>query len=51
MGAIASQVIGVSIVYLSFIQAQIKEEIKALRHCTLCGESTGHRWIPITKGQ
>ena len=34
-----------------FIRAQIKENIKAPRHWPLCGEFTGHRWIPRTKGQ
>ena len=34
-----------------FIQVQIKENIKALRHWPLCGEFTGDRWIPRTKGQ
>ena len=34
-----------------FIRAQIKENIKAPRHWPLCGEFTGHRWIPHTKGQ
>ena len=34
-----------------FIQAQIKENIKAPRHWPLCGEFTGDRWIPRTKGQ
>ena len=34
-----------------FIQAQIKENIKALRHWPLCGEFTGDRWIPRTNGQ
>ena len=29
-----------------FIQAQIKENIKALRHRPLCWEFTGDRWIP-----
>ena len=29
----------------AFIQAQIKENIKAPRHWSLCGEFTGHRWI------
>ena len=33
-----------------FVQAQIKENIKAPRHWPLWGESTGHRWIPLTKG-
>ena len=35
----------------SCIQAQFKENIKAPRHWPLCGEFTGHRWIPRTKGQ
>ena len=34
-----------------FIQAQIKENIKAPRHCPLCGEFTGDRLIPRTKDQ
>ena len=35
----------------AFIQAQIKENIKAPRHWPLWGEFTSHRWIPRTKGQ
>ena len=34
-----------------FIQAQIKENIKAPRHWPLWGEFTGDRWISHTKGQ
>ena len=34
-----------------FVQAQNKENIKALHHWTLCVEFTGDRWIPRTKGQ
>ena len=34
-----------------FIQAPIKEDIKAPRHWPLWGEFTGDRWIPRTKGQ
>ena len=34
-----------------FIQAQIKENIKALRYWPLCGEFTGDQLIPHTKGQ
>ena len=34
-----------------FIQAQIKENIKAPCHWPLCGEFTGDRWIPRTNGQ
>ena len=32
----------------SFVQAQIKENIKVPRHWLLWGESTGARWIPLT---
>ena len=34
-----------------FVQGQIKENIKALRHWPLWGEFTGDRWIPRIKGQ
>ena len=51
MGAMASQIISLTIVYSPFIQAQIKENLKAPRHWPLWGEFTGHRWIPYTKGQ
>ena len=34
-----------------FVQAQIKEIIKAPRHWPMWGEPTGDRWIPLTKGQ
>ena len=34
-----------------FIQAQIRENIKTLRHWPLWREFTGDRWIPRTKGQ
>ena len=34
-----------------FIQAQIKENIKAPHHWPLWGEFTDDRWIPHTKGQ
>ena len=37
--------------FTPFIQSQIKEKIKAPRHWPLCGEFTGGRWIPRTKGQ
>ena len=36
---------------MSAVASQIKENIKAPRHWLLRGESTGHRWIPLTKGQ
>ena len=35
----------------SFLETQIKGNIKAPLHCPLWGESTGDRWIPLTKGQ
>ena len=35
----------------AFIQAQIKENIKAPRHWPLWAEFTGDRWIPHTKSQ
>ena len=34
-----------------FTQAQIKENIKVLRHWPLWGELTGDQWFPRTKGQ
>ena len=51
MSAIASQITGVSIVYLTRRLAQIKENIKARRHWPLWEEFTGDRWTPLTKGQ
>ena len=32
-----------------FVQAQIKEDIKALRHWPLWGVSIGDRWILLTR--
>ena len=46
-----SQISGVSIVYSTGVQAQIKKNIKAPSHWPLWGEFTGDRWIPHTKGQ
>ena len=34
-----------------FVQGQIKENVKALHHWPLWGESTGDQWIFLTKGQ
>ena len=49
MGAMASPA---SQLYTqAFVHAQIKENIKVARHWPLCGELTGNRWIPRTKGQ
>ena len=41
MGAIASQITSLTVVYSPFIQTQIKENHKAPRHWPLCGEFTG----------
>ena len=51
MGPMASQITSLTTVYSLFIQAQIKENIKTPRHWPSCGEFTGDRWIPRTKGQ
>ena len=51
MGEMAFQITSLTIVYSTFIQAQIKENVKTLRHWPLCGEFTGDRWIPRTHGQ
>ena len=48
MSAMASQITS-RLFTQSFIQAQIKENIKAPRHWPLWGEFTGHRWIPRTQ--
>ena len=51
-GATASQITSLTIVYSTvYSRAQIKEIIKALRHCPLCGEFNGDRWIPRRNGQ
>ena len=51
MSAMASQITSIWVFTRPFIQAQIKENIKALRHWPLWGEFTGDRWIPHTKSQ
>ena len=51
MSAMVSQIASLTIVSQAFIQAQIKENIKAVRHWPLYGDVTSDRWIPITKGQ
>ena len=53
MGAMASQITSLSIVY-STVYLDVGEKnnnTKAPRHWPLCGEFTGHRWIPHTNGQ
>ena len=51
MDTMTYQITSLAIVYSTFIQAEIKENIKAPRHWPLCGEFTGERWIPRTNGQ
>ena len=49
MGVMASQITSLTIVYSTiYIQAQIKENIKVLRHWPLCGEFTGEFPTPKT---
>ena len=49
MGAMASQTIGVSIVYSTVCSDVDQRNIKALRYWPLWGEFTGNRWIPRTR--
>ena len=51
MSAVSSQITGVSIVCSTVYSGAIKENLKAPRHWPLYGESSGDRWIPLTKGQ
>ena len=50
MSAMASQIAGVSIVCSTICSGAHQKKIEALRHWPLWGESTGDRWIPLTKG-
>ena len=45
MGAIASQITSFALFTYWFIQAQIRENIKAPPHWSLCGEFTSDRWM------
>ena len=49
MSAMACQITSLTIVYPPFIQAEIRENIKAPCHWPLYGEFTGDQWIPRTK--
>ena len=51
MSVLVSQIIGISLFFQPFVEAHIKENIKAQRHWPLWGESTGDMWTPLTKGQ
>ena len=50
MGAIASQITSLTIVYSTVYSDADQRKIKASRHWPLCGEFTGDRWIPRTNG-
>ena len=47
MGAMASQITSLAIVYWTVYSGADKKNIKAPRHWPLCGEFTGDRWIPV----
>ena len=49
MSSLASQITSLAIVYSTVIHAQIKENIKALRHWPLCGEFTGTGEFPAQR--
>ena len=51
MGAIASQITSLTIVYSIVCSEADQRKIKAPRHWPLCREFTGDRWIPRTNGQ
>ena len=51
MGAIASQITSLTIVYSTVYSYADQRNIKAPRHWPLYGEFTGDRWIPGTYGQ
>ena len=50
ISAMVSQINSASIACSTIVQAHIKENIKAPRRCPLWGDTTGHRWMPLTKG-
>ena len=51
MSAMASQITGVPIVYLTVCSGTDKKNTETTRYWPLCGEFTGDRWIARTKGQ
>ena len=50
MSTMVSQTTSLTIVY-STIYSGADQRNRVPRHWPLCGEFTGHRWIPRTKGQ
>ena len=51
MGAVASQITSLGIVFSTVYSGADQRNTKALRHWPLWGEFTGDRWIPRTNGQ
>ena len=51
MGAMASQITSLTIIYSTVYSVADKKNIKAPRHWPLCGEFTGDRLISSTNGQ
>ena len=51
MSAMGSKTLSYPLCVQPFFHTQIKENIKAPRHWSLWGESTGDRWIPLTSNQ
>ena len=51
MNVMVSQTTGVSSVFQPFVQAHMMENTIAPRNWALWGESTGDRWIHLSKGQ
>ena len=51
MKAMASEITCLTIVYSTVYAGADQADIKAPHHWPLCGEFTGDRWIPRTKGQ
>ena len=51
MSAIASQITSLSIAYLTIYSGAVQRKHQSSASLALCGEFTGNRWIPRTKGQ
>ena len=51
MGAMGSQITGISIVYSTVCSGAHQRKHHSPRHWPLLGESIGGRWVPLTKEQ
>ena len=51
MGAMASQITSLTIVYSAFYSGADQRKHQSSASMAFCGEITGHQWIPRTKGQ